>query len=52
MTSDRTESTKASDNLAIQTFNLTRIFNGLVAVDSEVPFFLPLTRLWQATPQL
>ncbi len=34
MTSDRTESTKASDNLAIQTFNLTKIFNGLVAVDS------------------
>ncbi|GAI39899.1 unnamed protein product [marine sediment metagenome] len=33
MTSDRIESTRASDNLAIQTFNLTKIFNGLVAVD-------------------
>ncbi len=33
MTSNRTESTKASDDLAIQTFNLTKIFNGLVAVD-------------------
>ncbi len=34
MTSDRIESTRASDNLAIQTFNLTKIFNSLVAVDS------------------
>ncbi len=33
MTSNRTESTKVSDELAIQTFNLTRIFNGMVAVD-------------------
>ena len=33
MTSNRTESTKTSDDLAIQTFNLTKIFNGLVAVD-------------------
>lgn len=34
MTSYRAEPAKVSDDLAIQTFNLTKIFNGLVAVDS------------------
>jgi len=34
MHSNRAEPAKVSNDLAIQTFNLTRIFNGLVAVDS------------------
>ena len=34
MDSNRAETAKVSNDLAIQTFNLTRIFNGLVAVDS------------------
>jgi len=34
LTSDRAKPTKASDDIAIQTFQLTKIFNSLVAVDS------------------